>query len=83
MKALIIVALTLVAAPATFAAGQVLNDADCEAVWKHAGGKALTAEAAKPNVSNFEQVDADKNGSIDYREFKEGCKAGLVHKTAK
>jgi hypothetical protein len=58
-----------------------LSDADCEAVWKQAGGKELTADAAKPYVTNFEQVDIDKDGSIDYREFKDGCKAGLVKKS--
>jgi hypothetical protein len=58
-----------------------LSDADCEAVWKQAGGKTLTSDAAKPYVTNFEQVDIDKDGSIDYREFKDGCKAGLVKKS--
>jgi Ca2+-binding EF-hand superfamily protein len=28
-----------------------------------------------------EQVDIDKDGSIDYREFKDGCKARLVKKS--
>jgi hypothetical protein len=32
-------------------------------------------------VTNFEQVDVDKDGSIDYKEFKAGCKAGLVKKS--
>ena len=59
-----------------------LNDADCDAVWKQAGGKALSSDAAKSYVTNFEQVDIDKNGSIDYREFKDGCKAGLVKKSS-
>jgi hypothetical protein len=58
-----------------------LSDADCDAVWKQAGGKTLTADAAKPYVTKFEQVDIDKDGSIDYREFKDGCKAGLVKKS--
>jgi len=58
-----------------------LNDADCDAVWKQAGGKTLTTDEAKPYVTKFEQVDIDKDGSIDYREFKDGCKAGLVKKS--
>ena len=60
----------------------MLNDADCEAVWKQAGGKTLSADMAKPYVTKFEQVDIDKDGSIDYREFKDGCKAGLVKKSS-
>ena len=59
-----------------------MNDTDCDAAWKQAGGKNLAPDAAKPFVSDFKQVDIDKDGSIDYREFKEGCKAGLVNKKA-
>jgi hypothetical protein len=78
MRTIIIAVLTLSTAFAVSAAP--LNDADCEAAWKSAGGKTLSADAAKGYVAHFEQVDIDKDGSIDYREFKEGCKAGLVHK---
>jgi hypothetical protein len=78
MRTIIVAMLTLLTGFAVSAAP--LNDADCETVWKSAGGKALTADAAKGYVANFEQVDIDKDGSIDYREFKDGCKAGLVDK---
>ena len=60
---------------------QSLPEADCEAAWKQAGGKTLTADDAKPYVTDFQQVDVDKDGSIDYREFKDGCKAGLIRKS--
>lgn len=81
MKRLIITVL-LAGIGAISAHAAALNDADCEAVWKEAGGKMLSAEAAKPYVAHFEQVDIDKDGSIDYREFKAGCKSGLVQKAS-
>jgi hypothetical protein len=59
-----------------------LNDADCVTVWKQAGGKALSPDSAKPYVLDFKQVDIDKDGAIDYREFVKACKAGLVKKSS-
>jgi hypothetical protein len=79
--ALAMAGLPLATLNARAATGDSIGDADCDAVWKQAGGKTLTADAAKPYVTNFEQVDIDKDGSIDYREFKDGCKAGLVKKS--
>ena len=57
-----------------------LNDTDCEAAWKEAGGSALTPDKAKPYIADFEQVDVDHNGAINWEEFKAGCKTGLVKK---
>ncbi len=66
---------------ATAACGQTaLSDSDCEATWKEAGGADLTPEKAKPFIANFEQVDVDHNGAINWEEFKAGCKNGLVKK---
>jgi hypothetical protein len=76
----LIIAAVLAGFGAMGAQAEALKDADCEAAWKEAGGKTLTSKAAKPYVAHFEQVDIDKDGSIDYREFKAGCKAGLVQK---
>jgi hypothetical protein len=59
-----------------------LNDADCSTVWRQAGGKTLSPEAAKPYVLDFKQVDVDDDGSIDYEEFVKGCKAGQVKKSS-
>jgi hypothetical protein len=82
MKRLIIAALLTGIGTIGIVQAAALKDADCEAVWKEAGGRTLSAEAAKPYVAHFEQVDIDKDGSIDYREFKAGCKAGLVQKAS-
>jgi hypothetical protein len=82
MKRLLITALLAGIGTITVAQAAGLKDADCEAVWKEAGGKTLSADAAKPYVAYFEQVDIDKDGSIDYREFKAGCKSGLVQKAS-
>ncbi|HVZ05984.1 EF-hand domain-containing protein [Hyphomicrobium sp.] len=57
-----------------------LSDADCTAAWKEAGGADLTPEKAKPFIANFDQVDVDHNGAINWEEFKAGCAKGLVTK---
>ena len=57
-----------------------MSDADCEAAWKEAGGADLTPDKAKPFIANFEQVDVDHNGAINWEEFKAGCKNGQVKK---
>ncbi|HML28814.1 MAG TPA: EF-hand domain-containing protein [Hyphomicrobium sp.] len=57
-----------------------LNDADCEATWKAAGGTDLTPDKAKPFIASFDQVDIDHNGAINWEEFKAGCAKGLVTK---
>jgi hypothetical protein len=61
-------------------AGAPLNDTDCAAAWKKAGGADLSPDKAKPFIVSFEQVDIDHNGAINWEEFKAGCKAGLVSK---
>ena len=57
-----------------------LNDADCAAAWKEAGGVDLSADKAKPFIASFDQVDIDHNGAINWDEFKIGCAKGLVTK---
>jgi hypothetical protein len=82
MRATLAAACLMISASFAFAADATpLNDADCDAAWKQAGGRELTTDTAKPYVTSFEQVDVDKDGSIDYKEFKAGCKAGLVKKS--
>jgi hypothetical protein len=61
-------------------AGTPLDDADCAAAWKSAGGADLSPDKAKPFIANFEQVDLDHNGAINWAEFQAGCKAGSVNK---
>jgi hypothetical protein len=60
-------------------AGTPLNDTACAAAWKKAGGADLSSDAAKPFIANFDQVDVDHNGAINWDEFSAGCKAGLVN----
>lgn len=59
--------------------GQVLSDSDCTKLWTDAGGADLTADKAKPFVTNFEQVDTNTDSKITSAEFKEGCKLGFVN----
>ncbi|HET6387815.1 EF-hand domain-containing protein [Hyphomicrobium sp.] len=58
-----------------------LGEDECADVWKKAGGgRDLGPDQAKPFIKNFVQLDVDKNGSIDWEEFKAGCANGLVTK---
>lgn len=57
-----------------------LGAEECAAVWKKAGGHDLSADQAKPFIKSFVQLDVDKNGSIDWEEFKAGCANGMVIK---
>ncbi|WP_045836416.1 EF-hand domain-containing protein [Hyphomicrobium sp. 99] len=57
-----------------------LNDDDCAAAWKEAGGADLKPDKAKPFIASFDQVDVDHDGAINWEEFKAGCKKGLVTK---
>lgn len=57
-----------------------LNDADCAAAWKEAGGADLSPDKARPFIASFEQVDVDHDGAINWEEFKAGCAKGLVTK---
>ncbi|MGO4684983.1 EF-hand domain-containing protein [Hyphomicrobium sp. 2TAF46] len=61
-------------------AGTPLNDADCAAAWKEAGGADLSPDKAKPFIASFDQVDVDHDGAINWEEFKAGCSKGLVTK---
>lgn len=61
-------------------AGTPLNDADCAAAWKEAGGSDLSPDKAKPFIASFDQVDVDHDGAINWEEFKAGCAKGLVTK---
>ena len=66
----------------------VLSEADCVAAWHSAAGDALTRfhrahdsllpANAKGIVTNFQQADTDKDGSMSRTEFVQACKLGFV-----
>ena len=66
----------------------VLSEVDCVAAWQtaagaestrfHRGHDALSPALAKGIVTNFQQADADNDGSISRAEFTQACKLGLV-----
>jgi hypothetical protein len=66
----------------------VLSEADCVAAWHRAAGEELTRfhrahDALSPAnargvVTNFQQVDTDKDGKVTPAEFLQACKLGFV-----
>jgi hypothetical protein len=58
----------------------VLDDAQCESVWKIASpnGDTLSKDKAVPYIVNFQMVDTSKDGKITQDEFKVGCSKGWV-----
>jgi len=61
----------------------VLNDEQCQAVWKMASpdGATISQGQATPFIVNFSMVDGDGDGSISADEFKAGCAKGMVKLT--
>ena len=59
----------------------VLDDTQCQSVWKIASpnGKTLSEDKAVPYIVNFQMVDANKDGTISKAEFKTGCGKGWIH----
>jgi hypothetical protein len=58
----------------------VLDDAQCQSVWKLASpnGDTLSKDKAVPYIVNFEMVDTSKDGKITADEFSAGCSKGWV-----
>lgn len=66
----------------------VLSEADCVAAWHSAAGEELTRfhrghddlspTNARGIVTNFQQVDTDKDGKVTPAEFLQACKLGFV-----
>jgi hypothetical protein len=72
--------------PNTMTSGRpsaVLNDDQCQAVWKMASpnGATISKDQAVPYIVNFSMVDGDGDGSISADEFKAGCAKGMVKST--
>jgi hypothetical protein len=61
----------------------VLDDAQCQTVWKMASpnGATLSKDQAVPYIVNFSMVDVNGDGNITADEFKAACGKGLVKST--
>jgi len=73
--------------PNTMSSGRqaaVLNDTQCQEVWKMAvpNGDKLAQADAGPFIVNFTQVDTDGDGVISITEFQAACGKGLVKYTS-
>jgi hypothetical protein len=63
--------------------GKILSEKECSDLWSKAAGRTdLSAEQAKPYVTNFEQVDKNSDNKITNDEFSAGCKMGFVQQAA-
>jgi hypothetical protein len=66
----------------------VLSKIDCATAWRTAAGPefdrfhrtrdGLSPTLAKGIITNFQQADADNDGSISHVEFVRACELGLV-----
>jgi hypothetical protein len=66
----------------------VLSEVDCATAWQiaagaestrfHRGHDGLSPALAKGIITNFQQADADNDGSVSRAEFTQACKLGLV-----
>ena len=54
----------------------VLNQADCERIWKN------SKDTLSGHIINFEMVDKSGDGKVSKSEFKRGCEKGWVQKHA-
>jgi hypothetical protein len=61
----------------------VLDDAQCQTVWKMASpnGATISQDQAAPYIVNFQMVDVDGDGKITADEFNAACGNGLVKNT--
>jgi hypothetical protein len=61
----------------------VLNDDQCQTVWKMASpnGATISKDQAVPFIVNFQMVDVDGDRNITADEFKAACGKGLVKNT--
>jgi hypothetical protein len=71
-------------APPSGRPGKILNNAECQTVWKMASpdGATLSEGKATPFVLNFQMVDTAKDGTISADEFKAGCAQGWIQSAA-
>jgi len=62
-----------------------LTMAQCDAIWEKADvskSGSLSAEQAKPYISDFKAADTKGNGKLTKAEFQAACSKGIVHDTS-
>jgi hypothetical protein len=72
-------------APKSGAGAMKMTQAECQALWNRldAAKAGNVSEAqAKPYVTDFKAIDANKDGKLSQAEFQSGCDKGQVHSSA-
>lgn len=71
--------------PAPKPGAMKLSQAECQSLWNRLDATksgSITAEQARPNVTDFKAVDANNDGKLSQTEFQAGCNRGQVHGSA-
>ena len=74
-----------IAAPAIAETGKMLNDAECDTLWKKANPQMadkVPESAMTEYLTDVKAVNPDGDGTIEIAEFKKACAGGMIKSAA-